>query len=306
MPTARTTDVARATETLRGIVAGISCDYQLSDEEVAGLYDWLDMHANLLSRKPFSELRQLLKKSLADQVLDEDEREEILEWCQQFSDQSSAPMVTITDGIRRLHGFLQGIIIDGVVSKNEVLDLADWLRDYEALREHWPFDDVWGLVERILEDKTVTEEECTELRDFCLQFCEVPVDRHLVQDTAGENWMQSEAPVVLSIEAIYDKIPALTPGGHTFCFTGCAATGSRKDLKKKAEAAGGIVRKDVTTDLDYLVIGALSQPAWVYSTYGRKIEKALAQKKAGCKTYIISELDFVDAVRLVTEEKLGD
>lgn len=304
--TGRVTDVMRATEVLRGILAGISADYELSDPEIAGLEDWLYMHANLLAKSPFLEVRHKLDEVLADGIIDEDERQELLEWCFEFSSPHSYPVLTVTAGIRRLHGFLQGISLDGAVSDSEIHDLADWLRDYEPLRENWPFDEVWTLVENILKDKRVTESERQALLDFCRNFSEYPVDRHLVcdeVDTAQEPWMASEAPVLMTLEHVCDRAPGIKIENRVFCFTGHLSYGKRSKVKAVVEQLRGIVKNSVVSDLDYLVIGALSQPCWAYSTYGRKVEAVMDLRKRGISIAIVHESDFLNALTLASRSE---
>lgn len=294
------TDVLRAAEELRGIVAGIACDYEISDAEIGKLVEWLHDHAHLLHRQPFKELNDMLNRILQDQVIEEDEREELLEWCQQFSSPDSYPISSVTDGIRRLHGFLQGIAMDGQVTESEVMDLADWLRDYEHIRDYWPFDDVWELVERILEDGKVTRSERQELLLFCRQFLEYPIDRdvtHDKPDASREPWMLSGAPILATLESVCEKDAEITVKGRSFCFTGHVSYGKRRDLQDIVTQLGGSVSKSVTRDLDYLVVGALSQPCWAYSTYGRKIEAVVKNRKKGSSTKIIHEQAFLDAVK---------
>ncbi|MGB5986576.1 MAG: BRCT domain-containing protein, partial [Desulfobacterales bacterium] len=79
-----------------------------------------------------------------------------------------------------------------------------------------------------------------------------------------------------------------------FCFTGPAKTGTRKNLEEIVTALGGIPKNNVVLTLDYLVIGAQSSPCWAYSTYGRKIEKAIELKRKGRNITILHENDFID------------
>jgi hypothetical protein len=53
---------------------------------------------------------------------------------------------------------------------------------------------------------------------------------------------------------------------------------------------------NVVKDTNYLVVGNKGNPCWVYSCYGRKVEKAVELRKAGHKIMIIHEDDFWDAV----------
>lgn len=296
------TDVNRATETLRGMVASIAADYKLADEEIISLQKWLDLHCNLLRQPPFDEICQLLNQVLKDGVIEPHEREELLEWCQEFSDPMSHPLQTITMATRRLHGYLAGVVADQEVTDEEIRNLSDWLQEHLELREHWPFYDAWGVVEEVLRDGKITEEERQHLKKFCNEF----VEEHAGSDARPPSpdqphYMKTGAPVLHSLTAVCEKDPHVELKGRRVLFTGEARLGTRAQMQEIAEAAGAIVCGSVVKDLDYLVVGDLSSPQWVYSKYGRKIEKALLNKKQGYNTKIIMEKDFLAALEKAAE-----
>ena len=49
-------ELHKAVNTLHGIVAGITTDRQISEDEINELSHWCLCHANLIDRHPFSEL----------------------------------------------------------------------------------------------------------------------------------------------------------------------------------------------------------------------------------------------------------
>jgi hypothetical protein len=59
---------------------------------------------------------------------------------------------------------------------------------------------------------------------------------------------------------------------------------------------GGVVKKGVTRDLDYLILGAEGNPCWAYSCYGRKVEQAMNYRRAGSLLLIVHENDLHDAI----------
>jgi len=67
--------------------------------------------------------------------------------------------------------------------------------------------------------------------------------------------------------------------------------GRRKDIQDIVISKGGIPVERVTKTLDYLVIGALSNPCWAYSTYGRKIDSAMSMNRNGASIAIVHEDD---------------
>jgi len=276
---------------LHGILTGISADYKLKDKEIIELNNWLNLHEYLHHIHPFAGTVSLLKRCLEDGIIDDDEREDILEWCLQFHD--GVPDC-VTAGIRRLHGVLHGIAIDGKVTAGELTGLKDWLLDYEVFKDHWPFNDVWQLVQTIMADGVVTKEEEEEFLSFCQGFKECVIDDPKVHDPLYcEAFMQADSPYLKPFTALCDRNCQIIFPEMAFCFTGPAKTGPRRVLAGMVESLGGIPCANVIRDLNYLVIGAQSSPAWAYSTYGRKVEKVIEYRDSGQEITILHEDDFV-------------
>ena len=282
------TELQRATERLNGLLSGISSDHEINDDEIEELYKWLNQNGHLRLLEPFREVFNLLQRCLDDNVIDELEREEILEWCIEFCSENPFPDC-VTNAIRRLHGMLHGIILD-----NEVRSLYDWLQDYKIFKEYWPFCEIWQLIENVLEDGIVTEQEKAEVKQFCENFTEIVIPDSKINDEIYlESFMQSGSQILQPFTALCDRTHSICFGNRSFCFTGPARTGSRKALFKIVKSLGGKPSTNVSYHLDYLVIGAQSSPAWAYSTYGRKIEAVIDNRKKGCKTIILHEDDFI-------------
>jgi len=289
--TAKITECSRAMDRLYGILTGISADYRLKDKEIAELYNWLNIHEYLHHIHPFAGTVSLLRRCLEDGIIDDDEREDILEWCLKFHD--GVPEC-VTAGIRRLHGVLHGIAIDERVSEDELHGLKDWLIDYEIFRDYWPFNDVWQLIETIMDDGVVTKKEEAEFLEFCQGFKECVIDDPKIHDPLySEAFMKSDSPYLKPFIALCDRNSEIVFSGKAFCFTGPARTGPRRALEDIVELLEGIPYKTVIKNLDYLVIGAQSSPAWAYSTYGRKIEKVIEFRKSGQEISILHENDFI-------------
>lgn len=272
------THVERAIETLHGILSGIASDYKLSDMELVRLHQWLNLHESLQWCDVFKEARELIAAMLEDDVIDLDERNEFIEWCQKWIDHESPYEITLTQAVRRLHGFIHAIACDGEITDTEIVDLNDWIQDFNHVRTYWPFSETFSLLEKILADGTIEDSERVEFSRFCEGFIERPVKDISITDTFSESWMQSTSPILQTIAHICEPDVRINIRDHTFCFTGIARSGKRKVLHKMISDRGGIPIKSVTVKLDYLVIGAQSQPCWTFATYGRKIESAMNNK----------------------------
>jgi len=285
-------EIRRATERLQGILTGISIDEKLRDAEIQQLSNWLKLHERLHHLDPFRSTALLIERCIEDQVIDEDERGEILEWCRQFDTRFSLPNVMKT-AIRRLHGVLNGIGIDGVVNEEEVWGFRGWLERYETFKDHWPFSGAWTLVEGILKDGKVTETEKRELFEFCHRFAERSKGHPSVRtDGTAHALTAADEAVLESFETLCDRESKILFGGKTFCFTGIAKARSRRVLHDVVRSLGATPSTDVTPGLDYLVVGALSSPCWAYSSYGLKIKMVLDYRSKGRNTVLLHEDDF--------------
>lgn len=282
-------ELHKAVNTLRGLVAGLSSSDGVSDTEMNELVHWCNIHAHLADRHPFSELLPLIESSLEDGHIDEDEQRDILWLCNNFVDNAKYYDIT-TSSIQFLSGLVHGIMADGVLSDVEVYNLRLWLDSNEFLKGTYPFDELYSMVHDILEDKIITEDERSSLIAFMSSLIEFKDSMNLVASDYEELRKQ------YSISGICAFCPEIEFQGRTFCFTGESYRSTRSEISAEVERLGGKIRKNVSGKLDYLVVGNAGNPCWAYSCYGRKIEEAVALRKAGASVQIINETDFWDAV----------
>ena len=285
----------KATSRLFGIMAGIACDDALHEKEVENLELWLNEYQQLNEIYPFKELAHIIKNALEDGILDSEERQEIVDWCNDEVDISLAGVTSQNDAVRMLHGFLQGIAMDGKITEKEVVGLYEWLKVCEDFKDCWPFQETWLLLDTIVADGIVDDQEKELLLAFCNEFSENSVDGAMLRDDFYESaWVKSYGDQIFqTISCVCEPDPNISFKGKTFCFTGTAKTAKRSELHSMVENAGGISAKSVTKKLDYLVIGSYSSPLWKFSTYGGKVEKAITNQGKGATTCIIMEDDFI-------------
>lgn len=102
---------------------------------------------------------------------------------------------------------------------------------------------------------------------------------------------------VLAIVVFFEEPSFLTFPNSTYCLTGKFVSGPREKCESFIKRFGGVTTKNITKDLNYLVVGTLGSRDWIASGHGRKIEKALHYKQQGCPLSILSEeyfLTFLD------------
>lgn len=282
-------ELHKAINTLRGIVAGISCAAGVSSEEVQELVHWCSIHAHLRDRHPFSELLPKIEQSLEDGVIDEDEKTDILWLCSNFVD-SSKYYDVVTSSIQFLSGLVHGIMADGELSDQEIKTLKLWLDSNDFLQGTYPFDELSSIVHSILADKVVTDDERNQLLAFMSNLVEFKNSYNLSETSFAA--LREK----YSIAGICAYCPEVEIAGKLFCFTGESYRSTRAEIKEEVENHGGVFRNTVSKKTDYLVVGNAGNPCWAYSCYGRKIEEAMALRKEGARIQIINETDFWDAI----------
>lgn len=282
-------ELHKAVNTLRGMVAGISANGNISDDEVNELSHWCSLHANLINRHPFSELIPVINAALEDGVIDAEEREDIIWLCNNFTSDAKYYDV-VTSSIQFLTGLIHGVMADGALSDEEILTLRDWLTENDFLQGTYPFDELNSLINAVLADKVVSDDERNTLMAFFSNFIEFKDSYNLMEPDFAK--LRAE----YSVQGICAFCPEIEFEGHTFCFTGQSYRGSRQELVDEVESLDGIYRNGVSKKTNYLIVGNAGNPCWAYSCYGRKIEEALNLRKAGAKVQIINETDFWDAV----------
>ena len=278
--------IDKSINSLLGIVEGIAIDSEINSSEIDFLHLWLEDKLELRDRHPFNELIPVIEHALADRVLTEDEKNDIVWLCQrlvsnEFYDQ-------ITTDLQRLHAVIGGVIADTKISERELRGLSDWISDHDHLRGCWPYDEIGSLATTVLADKVIDEKEHEMLSRYFAEFISL-----LDSKTIMSAPVSSEG----SIAGLCAVCPEVEFSERTFAFTGASARYPRRRLTETVTRLGGSVASGPGKKVDYLVIGADGNPCWAFACYGRKVEKAVELRKAGVKIMIIHESDFHDAVQ---------
>ena len=270
---------------LFGIIEGISIDGAINSSELSLLQLWLSEHDELKNKHPFNELVPVIEAAVADGVLTQDERDDIVWLCEklrstEFFDQTTADL-------QRLHAILGGIVADGIITEEELRGLSDWLDDHEHLRTCWPYDEVGSLITAVLADKKIDEKEHKMLKEFFSEFLAVLDSRTIVSPSI------SDGTTLVGLCAV---CPEIDFEESKFCFTGASTRYTRNQLAQIVSNHGGEFVNSMTAKVKYLVIGADGNPCWAYACYGRKVEKAVELRKSGNRVLIVHENDFHDAI----------
>ncbi|MCB2154615.1 BRCT domain-containing protein [bacterium] len=273
----------KSINSLLGLVEGVSIDGAVSDQEIDYLIQWVHDHRQYQDRHPFNELLPVVAEAVADRVLTEEERYDIIWLCENL--RSTEYFDLGTADIQRLHALVSSIAADGIITKEELEGLSSWLEEHDYLRSCWPYDEIEGLVAAVLDDGKIDEREHEALLSFFSEFTE----------TQGKKTLDIDRSMI-TVQGVCAFCPEITIPNSVVCFTGASSRYTRDEFERIVSDAGGRPVRNVSGKLDYLVIGADGNPCWAYACYGRKVEKAVELRKSGCKLLLVHENDFQDAL----------
>ncbi len=177
-------------------------------------------------------------------------------------------------------GLCKGIIADNNVNQAEAEALLQWLSEARKVTEHPIIVNLLEKVCDMLADNTLDSDESEELLALLRKVGE--------RSDFGEMFKTSSLP-------INQPAPVIEFEGRFFSFTGSFAYGNRDQCHVATTARGGIIAKNVTNSLDYLVLGTYVTDSWVHETFGRKIEKAMQYRTGGCELAIVTEDHWINS-----------
>jgi NAD-dependent DNA ligase len=174
-----------------------------------------------------------------------------------------------------LVGIAAGLVADRVLTDGEIHFLHDWLEAHDEVSVAWPGNIILARVRTVLEDGIITDAEreylVTTLDDLIGAPDGMPATSRLVTQLA------------------FDEPASVQIGGNAFCLTGDFVYAPRAVCFRAIESRGGIVKKDVSRQITYLVVGGLGSPEWKHGSYGTKIDRAMELKAEGCGPFVIRE-----------------
>lgn len=148
---------------LIGIINGISYDGIINKLEVAKLYSWLKKNRNLLYEPRQTSLISLVEQVLEDGIITDEERQMLIENCNQYTSLESDSSVKIYE----LNGIIEGILCDNEINEKEIYHLREWMKSNESfIYGHKALETIYQKINNILEDGIVTKEEQESLLDM--------------------------------------------------------------------------------------------------------------------------------------------
>jgi len=277
----------KAISSLKGVLLGINLDNEVNEKEINELKQWVVAHNDLIERNPFNEFMTIIEGTISNKIPPTETIEDLFWLCQKYEGDNYYYNAVTTD-LQTLQGLCHGILSDGAITDKEIFDLNKWLSENEHLNTYYPYDEIRSLVLSIVSDGKIEEEERVVLKAYFSQFVQL-------QDSELQEQIKKETADV-NITGHCTSEPNVEFPGKTFCITGVLKRGNRETLQEQIRRLGGIPTESVTKKTDYLIVGDNGNPAWAFSCYGRKVEKAINLRREGHTITLIHEFDFSDII----------
>lgn len=278
-------EIDKALHTLEGLLKGISIDRKINAAEVAEIQNWIDLHENLINHNPFTEMATIVRRALNDGYISEEEKKDILWVCDRFIT-NNIYFDMVTSVLQILQGIVHGIMADNRIEKPEIEALKEWLLKHDYLKGYYPYDDIYSVITQVLSDGIITPEESNLLKAYFSEFIDTRKSYNL------NDFELQELRASFNISGVCSVCPTIAFEGRLFCFTGESVKAPRSELKSIIESRGGIFRNSVSKKTSYLIVGGNGSKCWTFACYGRKVEQAVALRKAGHGITIVHENDF--------------
>ena len=261
---------------LKGILAGIVADERLNEMELLFLDSWLQSQEYLSEDADVLAILSQVGEILEAGAISPDALSKVQVRIEQIISDKDSDTPESVGRIEELVGFLTGTASDGVLNDQEITAMSSWLDQNELVRGLWPASVIVERLAVILEDGIVTDEEREDL---------LATVRRVTGTDTDESGLSYEA----STEVWEDTVDDLKLAGSVFCLTGDFVSGDRESVDTALCSQGAETNSSINKSVNYLVIGTLASRDWLYTSHGRKIEKALLLKRAGSNIKIITE-----------------
>ena len=278
-------ELDKCINTLNGILLGIKLDNVVNENEISELKNWCEKHKEFLLKSPFNEIVPMIKNVLSKNEIET--INDILWVCKNITT-SDVFYNDITSSLQLLQGMLHGILSDGIITKDELIGLKNWLNSNSHLKTFYPYDEIYTLVLDLLVEENFPKEKLDYIKLFFSTF--IDPSSECIKTTEIDYLKKT-----YTISGICAIDPEIVFNNRTFCFTGASARTSRKAFAGTIKEIGCTFKDSMSQSIDYLVVGNEGNPCWAFTCYGRKIEQALKLRKDGHKILIVHENDFWDA-----------
>lgn len=165
MKNPNSTEIKNAAFQLSGLIYGVSLDGIVTRNEYEALKSWCGEFEPLCEMEAFQKLYNAIKPIIEDGKVNSEEIEEIKLILNKFLEDLDAKNED-TPNLYFLSGIFKGILASGDINTYEIYKLNQWLEKNDHLRAKAPFEEMFNLIQEVLEDKKVDDGEALRLKSF--------------------------------------------------------------------------------------------------------------------------------------------
>lgn len=187
--------------------------------------------------------------------------------------------------IAELIGICKGVLADAVLDISECYFIYEWLESHISCINTWPASVLHKSLTKVLEDGKLSPEEESEMLEILCGITGITIETKYLGQTITANTSTTLPVTPLNSPINFE--------GSAFVLTGKFEYGARSTCETEVIKRGGTTQKAPTKTTHYLVIGNIGNDQWAQSSFGRKIEKAIAMNETGHDIKIISETEWV-------------
>jgi hypothetical protein len=272
----RKRNIEKAASGLMGILRGLTADARITEQEALFLDVWLRNQTFLQDDGDLVDIIDLVSDILKDNVVTRSELEDLQALLSDIVAFRDDGYINSEAKVNELIGLISGVAADGCLSDSEIECIVKWLDDHSQFLEEWPVSVVKRRIMQVLEDGVITESERVDMLDT-------------IRQITGYTFEETSIAEGKSTEFLEDPISSLVFEDMRFCFTGKFVSGGRATQELSVQLRGGIPVKKITSEVNYLIIGALASRDWRFSSHGRKIEEALRLRQSGVVINVLTE-----------------
>lgn len=183
----------------------------------------------------------------------------------------------------RMVGLCMGLMADDELNPTEADYFTNWIRCVAETEPIWPFPQITSEVEKINEESNNSAERILAFKELITKILGTPTEIDMdnfcdYDDFSSDLPLDNPPPTQVFLKS------------NEFVITGRFSYGTRIKVVETIENLGGIVKNGFPSKKTrYLVIGNHVSRDWYYSSYGRKIERAIELRTEGEQISIISE-----------------
>ncbi|REG83041.1 hypothetical protein [Algoriphagus antarcticus] len=157
---------------LNGLVNGIAMDGMITISEYQALKAWCQTHQGLCSEEPFHSFFEEISAKVKTGTIGSEEILELKEILEKHALKFEEKDKTKAD-LHFLQGICYGIMADGDINKYELEMLKKWMDENEHLCATYPFNEIYEVVEKVIEAGKIDQEEYKYLVKYFKEFMKI-------------------------------------------------------------------------------------------------------------------------------------